>query len=85
MEGEDEFSSALSSDISHTGLSLKSAGKPQIGNKVKLRFRYPFWPENLETSGTIRHIGGLPAAGAFKLGIQFDSPQNAFCKQLLPK
>ncbi len=85
FDGEDRFSSALSSDISHTGLSLKSAGKPQIGSKVRLRFRYPFWPENLETSGTVRHIGGMQSAGAFKLGIQFDSPQNDFCKTLLPK
>ena len=85
FEGEDGFSSALSSDINHTGLSLKRAGKPQIGSKVCLRFRYPFWPENLETNGTVRHIGGTAAAGAFKLGIQFDNPQNDFCKKLLPK
>ena len=85
LAGEDRFTSALSSDISHTGLSLKSDSAPQIGSRVELRFRYPFWPQSLETGGTVRHIGGTPAAGAFKLGIQFDTPQAEFCRTLLPE
>ncbi len=85
FEGQDRFSSALSSDISHTGLSLKSDIAPQIGAKVSLRLRYPFWPQNLETSGTLRHVGGTSNAGAFRLGIQFDSPQDQFCSLLLPE
>jgi len=84
IQGEESFTSALSSDISQTGLSLKSDAAPQIGTQVILRFRYPFWPENLETIGTIRHIGGTQAAGAYKLGIQFDRPQVDFCNKLLP-
>ena len=84
FQGDDRFISALSSDISHTGLSLKSDSSPQTGTKVKLRFRYPFWPQNLEISGTVRYIGGSPTAGAFKLGIQFDTPQDEFCSLLLP-
>ncbi len=85
LEDGQAFTSALSSDISHTGLSLKSDTTPQIGTKVFLRFRYPFWPKTLETTGTVRHIGGTPSAGAFKLGIQFDTPQNDFFKSLLPE
>jgi diguanylate cyclase (GGDEF)-like protein len=84
LEGRQTFTSALSSDISHTGLSLKSDSAPQIGTKVFLQFRYPFWPKNLETTGTVRHVGGNTSAGAFKLGIQFDTPQNDFFKILLP-
>ncbi|MCF6178328.1 MAG: diguanylate cyclase, partial [Geopsychrobacter sp.] len=74
IAGQQRFTSALSSDISHTGLSLKSDSTPAIGTRVELCFRYPFWPKNLETTGTVRHVGGTPAAGAFRLGIQFDSP-----------
>jgi len=85
LEGEERFSSALSSDISHTGLSLKNASAPQIGTNVELRFRYPFWPKDLETTGTVRHVGGTAAAGAFKLGIQFDCTQDDFCSMLLPE
>ena len=85
LEAQDTFTSALSSDISHTGLSLKSDSAPQIGTKVSLRFRYPFWPQNLETTGRVRHVGGTPSAGAFKLGIQFDTPQDDFFSILMPE
>lgn len=84
LDGQQRFVSALSADISHTGLSLKSDNSPEIGTRVELRFRYPFWPQDLEISGTVRHVGGTTAAGAFKLGIQFDESQDDFCKALLP-
>ena len=84
LAGQPRFASALSADISHRGLSLKSDRSPEIGSVVELRFRYPFWPRNLETFGYVRHISGTPAAGSFKIGIEFDQPQNSFCAMLLP-
>lgn len=84
LAGQPRFTSALSADISHRGLSLKSDRSPKLGSVVELRFRYPFWPRNLETFGYVRHISGTPAAGSFKIGIEFDQPQDDFCAMLLP-
>jgi diguanylate cyclase (GGDEF)-like protein len=84
LAGQPRFSSALSADISRCGLSLKSDRSPKLGSVVELRFRYPFWPRNLETFGYVRHISGTPAAGSFKIGIEFDQPQDDFCATLLP-
>lgn len=85
LPGAGHFTSALSADISASGLSLKSDISATIGTQVSLRFRYPFWPEDLEISGIVRHIGGTPAAGAFKLGIQFEEAQSTFCNMLTPE
>lgn len=84
LEGQDEYVSALSADISASGLSLKSDSAPELGTLISLRFRYPFWPQDLETRGIVRHVSGTQSAGAFKLGIQFETPQTEFCSMLLP-
>lgn len=84
LAGQPRFSPALSADISHRGLSLKSDRSPKLGSVVELRFRYPFWPRNLETFGYVRHVSGTPAAGSFKIGVEFDQPQDEFCAALLP-
>ncbi len=82
---QEQYRSTLSADISRSGLSLKCDRSPEIGTRVELRFCYPFWPQNLEVAGTVRHIGGTSTAGAFRLGIQFDRPLDDFCHLLLPE
>jgi diguanylate cyclase (GGDEF)-like protein len=84
IEGQEGFFQVLSSNICQAGLSLKTDCSPAVGTSVELIFSYPFWPENLETRGKIRHISATPATGAYRLGIEFDSPQDGFCEKLLP-
>jgi diguanylate cyclase (GGDEF)-like protein len=84
IEGQDEFTQVLSSNICQAGLSLKTDCSPAVGTRVELIFSYPFWPDNLETTGKIRHICGTPAPGTYRVGIEFDRPQEGFCEKLLP-
>ncbi len=85
LAGQDRFTPALSSDISHTGLSLKCDCSPAIGTRVELFFRHPFWPRNLETIGQIRYVGHNSEACTYRLGIQFENPQDNFCSMLRPE
>ena len=79
-----EFRNSLSSDISHTGILLKSSTPAVIGSNMKLRFPYPFWPSEHYTSGHVRHVRKNGRRGAFMVGIEFDKPETEFLQEILP-
>lgn len=79
-----DFKNSLSSDISLTGILLKSSTPAIIGSNLKLRFPYPFWPTEHYTSGHVRHVRRNGRRGAFMVGIEFDQPQTEFLQEILP-
>ncbi|WP_072907655.1 diguanylate cyclase [Malonomonas rubra] len=78
------FKNALSADISHTGILLKSSTPAVIGSNLKLRFPYPFWPSDHYTNGQVRHVRRSGKRGGFLLGIEFAQPQPDFVGEILP-
>ncbi len=78
------FKNSLSSDISYTGILLKSPTAADIGSNLQLRFPYPFWPTDHDTNGQVRHVRSNDTRGDFLIGIEFLQPQTDFVEQILP-
>lgn len=78
------YHSSLSADISYTGLLLKSPHPFEVGDKLELRFPFPFWPDNHATTGQVRHIRNNDVRGDFQIGIEFVQPQVDFIEKILP-
>lgn len=75
---------SLSSDISPTGILLKSSSPEVLGSNLKLHFPYPFWPSSHNASGEVRHVRKEDHRGTFLIGVEFLQPQCDFVKELLP-
>lgn len=78
------FKNALSADLSPKGILLSSSTPAIIGCKLKIRFPYPFWPNDHYASGQVRHIRRSGSKGGFLLGIEFSQPQVEFVGEILP-
>ncbi len=82
--GSGQFKNALSADISRNGILLKSSTPAIIGSPLKIRFPYPFWPNDHYASGQVRHLRRNGNKGGFLLGIEFNQPQCDFIGAVLP-
>ncbi len=80
-----QICSSLSSDISYTGILLKTPQPSEVGEELELRFPFPFWPDDHATSGQVRHIRNKDARGAYLIGIEFCQPQVDFIEKVLPE
>lgn len=78
------FTNSLSADISRTGILLKSSTAPAVGSNLKLRFSYPFWPTDHDTTGQVRNVRSKDSRGNFLIGIKFLQQQTDFIERILP-
>jgi diguanylate cyclase (GGDEF)-like protein len=79
-----KFQNSLSADNSYTGILLKTPSAAPVGSNLNLRFPYPFWPTDHDTSGEVRHVRNNDNRGDFLIGIQFLQPQTEFIEKILP-
>jgi diguanylate cyclase (GGDEF)-like protein len=80
---EGNFKSSLSSDISYTGMLIKSDLSAQIGSDMSLRFPFPFWPSEHSAEARVRHIRNHTSRGTYLIGVEFKQPQVAFIENIL--
>jgi diguanylate cyclase (GGDEF)-like protein len=83
-ERDGQYKSSLSTDISYTGMLMKSNLAAAVGAELSLRFPFPFWPSEHCTEARVRHIRSQNLGGAYLIGVEFTQPQVDFIEHLLP-
>lgn len=79
-----EFKHSLCSDINQIGILLKSSTPAIIGAQIQLRFPHPFWPNEHQAIGEVKHTRRSGPKGPFLVGIQFQQPEVTFLEEVLP-
>lgn len=83
-ERDGNFKSSLSTDISYTGMLMKSNLSAAVGAQLTLHFPFPFWPSDHSAEARVRHIQNHATNGAYLIGVEFKQPQVEFVEHILP-
>ncbi len=79
---EKEYNHAIAYDISDRGASFGCELDLIPGSSLLMRFRKPFWPQDLITPATIIRSGRHKSSEVYRLCVQFDKPLYNFCDRL---